>query len=87
VFSNSKQQRLWCCHRSTDTVRVHLVHLTSVASAPGGCQPLDQASQLEPQIGSYSTTLTITIYYYSTRKQTHFTIPWRTEGSVSLSSR
>jgi len=42
------------------------------AQVPGGCQPLDQANQPQPQIrlklAAVVTTLAITIYYYSAQK-------------------
>ena len=34
--SNIERQCLWCCHRGTATTKVHPVHLTNVARAPGG---------------------------------------------------
>jgi len=37
-------------HHGTAIARVHQVHSMNIASAPGGCQPLDQAKQHEPQI-------------------------------------
>jgi len=36
-------------------------------TAPDSCRPLDQSDRLEP-LGSYETTSTIAIYYYSARK-------------------
>jgi len=68
--------------------RVHPAHLVNVDWAPGGCQPLDQASRLGLQYAKnwqLSSTSTIAIVIVTQPVSWYsFYISWRVEGWVDL---